>query len=144
MSSEAWGVLSRSAAIVYFIQCYQWQGESRTHIFLYLSSTGLNSLSKICHHVDSDLSGMALAVKETPKCLQTLSDFKITIQQRLISDSQTCLSLCCIEAVQLNLLTGLVILRVQETFGFDHLYYAPGKLFNRSFRYWYFTPSATN
>ena len=48
---------------------------------------------------------------------------------RLISDSQTCLSLCSRPSGTLHLSTSLVVLRVQETFTHDNLYFVPGKLF---------------
>lgn len=69
----AWGVLAGSATSLYLIQRYQWQGEKITDIYLYSSAIGLNSLSKVLLQVDSELQGMALAVKKTHKALQTLT-----------------------------------------------------------------------
>ena len=108
-----------------FDQRYKFIGESRLHIFLYGSSTGSNSLSKLSHQIDAEISGMQLSVKETSKCLETLPDFNISVKPRLISDSPTCLSLWAKSSVQLDIGTALV----QEVLGYSHLFFAPGNLF---------------
>ena len=75
---------------------------------------------------------MQLAVKETTQILQNLKDFNIRPEggPRLISDSQTCLSLCPKPSVLLDLSTALVVSRVQELFTYPNLYFVPGNLFS--------------
>ena len=118
--------------MVFLIQRYPWQGQERTSINLFSATTGLNSLLCIHHQIDSKLLGMSLSTKDTVKALTNLKDFNIKIKPRLLSDSQTCLSLCCKPATQLTLGPGLIVSRLQELFGHDHLHFAPGALFATS------------
>ena len=72
-------------------------------------------------------------MKETNKCLTSLADLNIKPGEggpRLISDSQTCLSLCSRPSSTLELSTSLVVSRVQETFGYKNLFYLPGSYFS--------------
>ena len=77
LADGAWGTLSGSACICYLSQRYKFKGENRIHIFLYVSATGMNSLTKVMHQVNAELAAIQLAVKETNKCLTTLKDFNI-------------------------------------------------------------------
>ena len=86
------------------------------HIFLCRSSTGLNSLSKLSHHVDAEVAGMALAVKETTKCFHPASLKK---NHKLVSPF--------VARRQFNLTLG-PLWWSRGVFGIEHLYYAPGKL----------------
>ena len=124
--------MAGGAAVVFLIQRYPWQGTKRSAIYLYSAAIGLNSLSGVHHQIDSELLGMSIATKETEKALATLKDFNIKVQPRLLSYSQTCLSLCCKPSIQLTLGTGLIVSRVQELFGHDQLHFAPGALFATS------------
>ena len=133
LADGAWGTLSGSACIVYLIQRYKWRGSNRTSIFLYGSATGMNSLTKLTHQVDAELAEIHLAVKETNKCLTSLADLNIKPGEggpRLISDSQTCLSLCSRPSSTLDLSTSLVVSRVQENFWYKNLFYLPGSYFS--------------
>ena len=92
----------------------------------------MNSLTKLTHQVDAELAAIELAVKETNKCLTSLASVNIKPGEggpRLISDSQTCLSLCSRPSSTLDLSTSLVVSRVQETFTHNNLYFLPGKYF---------------
>ena len=117
---------------MYLIQRYQFKGQARTSIFLYGSATRMNSLTKLTHQVNAELSAAHLAVKETNKCLTNLKDLNIKPGEggpRLISDSQTCLSLCSRPSSTLDLSTSLVVSLVQETFGYKNLFYrSPNKI----------------
>ena len=56
----------------------------------------MNSLTKLTHQVDAELGGFQLAVKTVSKCLKTLNEEGVKLGEggpRIISDSQTCLSL---------------------------------------------------
>ena len=92
-------------------------------------ATGMNSLTKLMHQVNAELAAIHLAVKETNKCVTSLKDLNIKPGeggQRLIRDSQTCLSLCSRPSSTLDLSTSLVVSRVQETFKYKNLFYLPG------------------
>ena len=49
ISDGCWGVQAGSATIWYLIQRYIFQGEKRVHIYIFLSATSLNPLTKISH-----------------------------------------------------------------------------------------------
>ena len=132
LSDGCWGVQAGSATILYPIQRYILQGEKRVHIYLFSSATGLNPVSRLTHQIDSKLGSLSLAVKETTKAFSILGNFNIQIQPKLTSDSQTSLSLCCKASVQLDIETALVVSRVQEVFGYQNLFYAPGQLFDQN------------
>ena len=72
IADEAWGCLAGSACIVYNLQRYQFRGQARTSIILYVSATGMNSLTKLTHQVDAELAAIHLTVKERNKCLTNL------------------------------------------------------------------------
>ena len=104
----AWGTLSGSACICHLVKPYKFKGEDRTHIFLYGSAQGMNSLTKLTHQVDAELLAMQLPVKETNKCLNTLKEFNIKPGEggpSLISYSQNCLLLCSRPSSTLDLST---------------------------------------
>ena len=77
-----------------------------------------------------------MAQKEVQKALESLKTFNLTPKPRLISDLQTSLPLCCKPASTLALGTGLLVARVQDTFGGGSkesgLHYAPGSAFAHS------------
>ena len=129
ISDGCWGVQAGSTTCLYLIQHYIFQGEKRVNIYLFSSATSLNPLTNISHQTDPELGGLALAVKETTKALSTLGDFNLTVNPRLTSNSQTYLSLCCKASVQLHLRTALVVNRVQQVFGHQNIFFAPGDLF---------------
>ena len=68
----AWGALSGSATIVYLVQRYLFLGTPRVSIYLYSSSTAMNSVSRLCHQVDAELNALALGQKETKKAIDSL------------------------------------------------------------------------
>ena len=68
----AWGSLSGSACLLYLVQRYLYMGTPRVSIFLYSSSTTMNSLPKLLHKIDSELGAIALGTKETQKAIQSL------------------------------------------------------------------------
>ena len=68
----AWGSLSGSACLIYLIQRYFFMGAPRVPIFLYSSATLMNSLTKLTHQLDSELSALALGTKETQKAIKSL------------------------------------------------------------------------
>lgn len=51
----------------------------------------------------------------------------------LVSDSQTCLSLCSRSSSTLDLFTSLIVRRVQDLWfpHWDNLFFAPGKTFEK-------------
>ena len=106
LSDGSWGALGAGACLVYLIQRYHWDNEERVSIYLYGGACGLNSLLKPHHQLDAELAGVGLAQKEVQKALESLKTFNLTPKPRLISDSQTSLSLCCKPAVTLVLGTG--------------------------------------
>ena len=128
----AWGCLAGGACLLYLVQRYPWMGENRTSIFLYGGTTGMNPLTRVHHQVDSELLGAQLATKETEKALDNLKDVGVRIQPRLISDSQTILSMFSKPAIQMTLGTGLIVTRVQDLFTYSGLHFAPGSLFGGS------------
>ena len=79
---------------------------------------------------------MQLAQKATDAALESLKDFNLAPQPRLTSDSVTALTLCTKPAITLELGVGLLVARIQETFGGGSedsgLHYAPGDLFKHS------------
>lgn len=70
----AWGCLSGSACLVYLVQRYLYMGNPRVSTFLYSSSTAMNSLTRLGHQIDSELSAIALGTKETQKAINSLKD----------------------------------------------------------------------
>ena len=105
-------------------------GTERTSIFLYGGTMGLNPMIKPHHQLDSELMAISLGQKKAQKTLETLMAFNIFPTLRLISDSQTLLTLCFKPAVTLAMGTGLLVHRVQDLFTNAGLYFAPGHLFN--------------
>jgi hypothetical protein len=84
----AWGSLSGSACLVYLVQRYSFMGAPRVSIYLYSSSTSMNSLTKLSHQVDSELSAIALGTKERQKAIQSLKEMDVKIDRTiLVSDS---------------------------------------------------------
>ena len=70
----AWGVLSGSACLFYIVQRYLYMGTPRVSIYLYSSSTSMNSLSRLLHQVDAELCALALGQKETKKAINSERD----------------------------------------------------------------------
>ena len=90
-------------------------GAPRVSIFLYSSLTMRNSLTKLTHQVDSELSALALGTKETQKAIQSSKEMDVKLDRTiLVSDSQTCLSLCSKPNSTLDLSTSLIVSRVQD------------------------------
>ena len=94
----------------------------------------MNSLTKLGHQVNAEISGFQIGTKETVKALKTLQELNVRLEHGpiLISDSQTVLSLCSRPSSTLDLSTSLVVSRVQEVFTTDRLYFAPGSTFSQS------------
>ena len=131
----AWGCLSGSACLVYLLQRYLYMGNPRVSTFLYSSSTAMNSLRRLGHQIDSELSVIALGTKETQKAINSLKDMNVKIHRRvLISDSQTCLCLCSRPSSTLDLSTSLIVSRVQDLWDphLENLYFAPGETFHNN------------
>ena len=106
----SWGCLSGSASLTYLIQRYTFQGEPRVSIYLYSSATAMNSLTKLGHQVDAELGAFQCAVTDVRKSLRILKDLNIKLESNiLISDSQTCLSLCSRPSSTLDLSTSLTV-----------------------------------
>ena len=88
------------------------------------------------HQLDSELASMQLAQKAADAALETLKDFNLAPKPRLTSDSVTALTLCTKPAITLALGVGLLVARIQETFGGGSeesgLHHAPGELFKFS------------
>ena len=138
ISDGAWGALGSGATLVYLLQRYKWGGEERVKIYLYSGNSGLNPLLKPHHQLTAELTGIALAQKEVQKAMHNLKSFlgsKLP-RPRLICDSQTALCLMTKPAISLTLGTGLLVARVQDTFGGggedSGLFYAPGATFSQS------------
>lgn len=51
------------ACLIYMIQWHFFNGAPQVSIFLYFSSTSMNSQMKLTHQVDSELSALALGTK---------------------------------------------------------------------------------
>ena len=131
----AWGSLSGSATIVYLVQRYLFLGMPRVSIYLYSSSTAMNSVSRLCHQVDAELNALALGQKETKKTIDSLKKMNVKIDRTiLVSDSQTCLSLCSKPSATLDLSTSLTVSRVQDLWSphMDNLFFAPGETFSQN------------
>ena len=135
LSDGEWGALGSGATLVYLLQRYKWAGEERVKIYLYSGNSGLNPLLKPHHQLTAELTGIALAQKEVQKAMFNLKSFlgsKLP-RPRLTCDSQTALCLMTKPAVTLELGTGLLVARVQDTFGGggadSGLYFAPGAIF---------------
>ena len=110
-------------------------GNPRVSTFLYSSSTAMNSLTRLGHQIDSELGAIALGTKETQKAINSLKDMNVKIHRTvLISDSQTCLCLCSRPSSTLDLLTSLIVSRVQDLWDphLENLYFAPGKTFHNN------------
>ena len=123
--------MSGRASLSYLIQRYKFLGQSRVSIFLYSSATAMNSLTRLSHQVDAELNSFQIAVKDVKKCVKTLQDFNIRLEGGpiLISDSQSCLSLCSKPSSTLDLSTSLIVSRVKEVFTRSNLFFAPSKIF---------------
>ena len=93
----------------------------------------MNSLTKLGHQVDAELGAFSCAVTDVKKSIRILKDLNIKLEGGpiLISDSQTCLSLCSRPSSTLDLSTSLIVRRVQEVFGHSNLFFAPGKIFEQ-------------
>ena len=92
----------------------------------------MNSLSRLSHQVDAELCALALGQKETKKAINSLKEMNVKIDRTiLVSDSQTCLSLCSKPSATLDLSTSLIVSRVQDLWSphMDNLFYAPGETF---------------
>ena len=70
----AWGSLSGSACLIYLIKRYFFMGSPKVSIFLYSSAISMNSLRKLTHQVNSELSFLALGTKETQKAIKSLKE----------------------------------------------------------------------
>ena len=135
LADGAWGSLSGSATIVYLVQRYLFRGTSRVSIYLYSANSNMNSMSRISHQIDAELNGLALGQKETKKALEALKEMNVKIDRTiLVSDSQTCLSLCSKPSATLDLSTSLVVSRVQDLWAphMDNLFFAPGETFSQN------------
>ena len=130
LTDGCWGAFAGGACLLYLIQQYKFMGTERTSIFLYGGTMGLNPMIKPHHQLDSELMAISLGQKKAQKTLETLMAFNIFPTLRLISDSQTSLTLCFKPAVTLAMGTGLLVHRVQDLFTNAGLYFAPGHLFN--------------
>ena len=110
-------------------------GTPRVSIYLYSANSNMNSMSKICHQVDAELNALALGQKETKKALESLKEMNVKIDRAiLVSDSQTCLSLCSKPSATLDLSTSLIVSRVQDLWAphMDNLFFAPGDMFSQN------------
>ena len=95
----------------------------------------MNSLSRLCHQVDAELCALALGQKETKKAIDSLKEMNVKIDRTiLVSDSQTCLSLCSKPSATLDLSTSLIVSRVQDLWAphMDNLFFAPGETFSQN------------
>ena len=106
----SWGFLSGSTSLTYLIQCYEFQGQPWVSIFLYSSATAMSSWIKLGHQVDAELGAFSCAVTDVEKSVRALKDlnFKLEGGPILISDSQTCISLCVRPSSTLDLSTSLI------------------------------------
>ena len=128
------------ACLIYLIQRYFFMNAPRVSILLYSSATSMNSLTKLTHQVDSELSVLALGTKETQKTIKSLEEMNVKIDRTiLVSHSQTCLSLGSRPSSTLDLSTSLIVSRVQDVWfpvvpsgNLDNLNFAPGKTFHTS------------
>ena len=93
----------------------------------------MSSLTKLGHQVDAELGAFSCAVTDVKKSIRTLKDMNVKLEggPTLISDSQTCLSLCLRPSSTLDLTTSLIVSRVQEVFTYSNLYFVPGKTFEQ-------------
>ena len=132
----SWSILAGSASLTYLVQRYKWKDEDQVSIHLYGGQVALNPMLKPHHQLSSELGGMQLAQKATDTALESLKDFNLAPPARLTSDSQTALTLCTKPAITLELGVGLLVARIQETFGGGSedsgLHFAPGDLFKHS------------
>ena len=121
--------------LIYLIKWFFFMGAPRVSIFLYSSSTSMNSLTNHTHQVDLELSALALSTKETQKAIKSLREMDVKVDRTiLVSDSKTCLSLCSRPSSTLDLSTSLIVSRVQDLWfpDLDNLYFAPGRTFEKS------------
>ena len=135
LTDGCWGVTAGAATIVYLLQRYIFNNAPRVSIYLYSCASAMNPMRKLIHQVDAELAGFNLAAQETVKVINTLRDEGIAFKEgnvRMISDSQTGLSLACRAGVELDMGPGLTVSRIQEIFGNKGLFYAPGTLFSES------------
>ena len=110
-------------------------GTPSVSIYLYSSSMAMNSLTKLLHQIDSELGAIALGTKETQKAIQSLKEMNVKIDRTiLVSDSQTCWSLCSRPSFTLDLSTSLIVSRVQDLWAphLDNLFFAPRETFQNS------------
>ena len=110
-------------------------GTPRASIFLYSSSTAMNSLTKLSHQIVSELGAIVLGTKQTQKAIQSLKEMNVKIDRTiLVSDSQTCLSLCSRPSSTLDLSTSVIVSRVQDLWAphLDNLFFAPGETFQHN------------
>ena len=109
-------------------------GTPRVSIYLFSSATLMNSLTKLLHQVDAELGAFQIGTKVTVKTLKTLKELNVKLAQGpiLVSDLQTCLSLCSRPNSTLDLSTSLIVSRVQEVFSYKNLFVAPGTTFRKS------------
>ena len=93
----------------------------------------MNSLTKLGQQVDADLGAFSCAVTDVKKSIRILKDLNIKLEGGpiLISDSQTCLSLCSRPSSTSDLSTSLIVSRVQEVFTHSNLFFAPGRIFEQ-------------
>ena len=112
---------------------YEFRGQARVSIYLYSSNTSINSLTKLGHQVDAELGPFSCAVPDVKKSIRTLKDMNVKLEgvSTLISDSNTCLSLCLCPSIMLDLSRSLIVSWVQEVFSNSNLYFVPGKTFKQ-------------
>ena len=83
--------------------------------------------------MDDELGTFSCAVTDVKKSIRILKDLNIKLEGGpiLISDSQTCLSLCSRPSSTLDLSTSLIVSRVQKVFDQPNLFFAPGRIFEQ-------------
>ena len=55
-------------------------GSPRVSVYLFSSSTAMNSLTKLGHQVDAEISGFQVGTKETVKAFKILQELNVKLE----------------------------------------------------------------
>ena len=129
LADGAYGVLSASAALAYLVQRYSFNNEDRVSVYLLGASSALSPMNRPFHQVSAELAALDLGQKEADKGKRILAEAGINVHPHLVSDSETALTICTKQSVQLELGPGLIVSRIQQTFGYRKMFHTAGANF---------------